>query len=119
MTDDSEQARRQRRLETAERFHREVQTWSSRKLRANLAQPDQVRAAEERERAIAAMPRCCGTCCHRDPPAGDAPTASLCVYYDSVPRPFWRRAREPVYVDEHSGHDCPTWAPRLPHSPAT
>lgn len=50
MLEKSEQERRQLRLERAERFEREVATWSSRKLRLNYAQPEMVRAAEERER---------------------------------------------------------------------
>lgn len=42
--------RRARRLAYAERVAREVATWSSKKLRACYAQPEAVKAAEERER---------------------------------------------------------------------
>lgn len=46
----TEEERRQRRHELAQQFAEEVATWSSHKLRAAYAQPEKVRAAEERER---------------------------------------------------------------------
>lgn len=49
MNDRDEQERRERRLELAERFAREVASWSSQKLRMTYAQPEAVRRAEERE----------------------------------------------------------------------
>ena len=49
MNDRNEQERRERRLELAERFAREVSSWSSAKLRSTYAQPEAVRRAEERE----------------------------------------------------------------------
>ena len=52
-----EQERRERRLERAERFAREVSSWSSQKLRMTYAQPEAVRAAEEREQREA-LARC-------------------------------------------------------------
>lgn len=51
MNERDEQARRERRLELAERFAREVASWSSEKLRSTYAQPEAVRRAEERERS--------------------------------------------------------------------
>lgn len=59
---------REMRRRLAERFARETAQWSSAKLRACLAQPERVQAAEDRERAaaeeVAAWPdwkrRACG-----------------------------------------------------------
>ncbi len=53
----NEQERRVRRLELAEQFAKEVSTWSSHKLRMTYAQPEAVRAAEERERREALAAR--------------------------------------------------------------
>ena len=53
MTDEEE--RRKCRAEIAARFAKEVATWSAQKLRAALAQPETVRAAEERECSMASI----------------------------------------------------------------
>jgi hypothetical protein len=55
MKDRDEQERRERRLELADKFAREVATWSSKKLRMTYAQPEAVLRAEERERREQSM----------------------------------------------------------------
>ncbi len=55
MKDQDEQERRERRLELADKFAREVATWSSKKLRMTYAQPESVFRAEERERREQSM----------------------------------------------------------------
>lgn len=52
MHDDPEQARRMRRIERVDQNAREIESWSSHRLRLNYAQPATVRAAEERERQV-------------------------------------------------------------------
>jgi hypothetical protein len=48
----SESESRRLRLELADRFAAETAMWSSKKLRAALAQPETVRRAEEREKKL-------------------------------------------------------------------
>ena len=55
MSNRDEQERRNRRLELADKFAREVATWSSKKLRMTYAQPEAVLKAEERERLEQSM----------------------------------------------------------------
>lgn len=46
----NEEERRQARLELAEKFAKEINSWSPEKLRNNYAQPEAVKKAAERER---------------------------------------------------------------------
>lgn len=116
----AEQQRRKARRDLADRFAAEVSTWPSTKLRASLAQPEQVRAAEERERQDRELPRRCETCAYwrRLPLRHDL---GVCRF--EIPLPTWAakvlRDSGANYTDAQDFPACPTWAPALPPSPAT